>query len=51
MQYMWKKFRISNKLLIGERTAEKIKQEIGTVMLYDKEKKKTYKTFILNHSR
>ncbi len=31
------------KLLIGESTAEKIKQEIGSVILCDKEKKKTYK--------
>lgn len=31
------------KLLIGEKTAEKIKQEIGTVVKNEKEKKKTYK--------
>ena len=32
-----------HKLLIGERTAEKIKQEIGTVISCDKDKKKNYK--------
>ena len=32
-----------HKLLIGERTAEKIKQEIGTVIINDKDKKRNYK--------
>ncbi len=32
-----------HKLLIGERTAEKIKKEIGTVVITEKDKKKSYK--------